>query len=309
MLEPSKIAALAADVADLIERCGAEFTRGDPRSYFAHLSRVNSGLTLSIVPQDQRVAAISLKNLYVLWNILVDDDIDRKGTRTNLDASLLALVDRSSLQRANFAASPSALNVLARMFADFPAGKTEEIEAFCFDLWEVASGFVYEHCINEWPRIATAHEYEKYSVITATVKTHLDIDWMFLRSAPSIETYKKLRLAYDHFSRAIKYSSDIGSLRRDLLEENNLSIVRIGAVEDGILGLEEIVREEDYGRVAGELHNVVVRIERMVESSVREGRAVFAEVSEIDVSSVVEALSAVVTVSRRQDLFFQMKAT
>jgi hypothetical protein len=257
-----EIARLADDVTSLIEDTRLRFERGEPRRYFSLVTKVNLGWTLPIVAPSDILRSTSVKNLCVLWNIIVDDEIDRSGTRKNLDDSLLLLLSRTTNVALPASTSPAEA-VLRRLFALIPSVDARRVEAFHQSLWELMNGFAYEHAINAQPRLATSSEYSRYSTMTASIKSHLDIDWMFAATPPPATVYRRLRTAYDHLSLALKYSSDIGTLRRELREEQNLNLVTLAAAEAGLIELDGTskIDENQLGtKEVGEIMNDVAQL-------------------------------------------------
>lgn len=293
MLHEDEIARLTSEMVDFIERHGIRFSRGDARAYYKYETRMHAGLTLPFVSPDQRSEIVRLKNLYALWNVVLDDEIDRTGARTNLDASLALLAGRSNCSLRE-AGTSDAATILAYLFARIPATQPRARDALRFDLWEVANGLVYEFYINTWREFATLSEYCRYSAMTASLKPYLDIDWMFSQATVDAETYKKLRLAYEHFSLALKYSSDIGTFRRELLEENNLNIVRIRAAEEGILRIDQAVAAEQYGEIARRMRSIFADVAKMADDNMSAARAILKGISALDTSSVVDTISHVI---------------
>jgi hypothetical protein len=117
------------------------------------VSRLNAGLTLPLVPPEQAQRALWLKNLYALWNFVLDDEIDRDGTRANLDASIRALLGGGP---APDDAKQDAAKLMDRMLSEVPTGKPREAAALHLDLWELINGLNYEHCINRFPSLANS---------------------------------------------------------------------------------------------------------------------------------------------------------
>src|SRR5262249_11107996 len=162
------------------------------------------------------------------WNIIVDDEMDRDGKKRELDNSAHVLVARSLGTLAETSDS-SAARVLAHVLLSLPDTSEERRWAIELDWWELVTAFNYEYYSNRSRRLANSAEYRRYSTMTISVKMHLDIDLAFSDVDLNDDVYRKLRVAYDHLSQAIKYASDIGSLRRELVDEDNLNVVRIVA--------------------------------------------------------------------------------
>lgn len=223
MLDVATIQGVAAEVADLVREKKIPFLRGEPRAYFGRIAKLASGLTLSIVPPERARDTILLKALYTLWNIVVDDEIDRAGTTRELDASTVFLLTGSSSTAASDARASS---ILERMKQILPGGSLDRSRPLGFDLWEIIHAFTYEHFTNKSPERATELEYQRYSTMSASLKVFLDIDLVSNAPLPAAD-YRGLRLAYDDLSCAIKLSSDIGTVRREIQQEDSMNLLRI----------------------------------------------------------------------------------
>jgi hypothetical protein len=143
--------------------------------------------------------------------------------------------------------------------------------------------------------------------MTASVKVHLDVDCLFASASPSDTEYARLRQAYDHLTLAIKYASDIGSLRRELLEENNLNSVRILAAEAGVWPLSRLVGSDD--ECDGALRSMspmVEEVKRLAEAHLEKAREISRGVPAIDTSRVLDTVSKIVRpYARGEDPFFE----
>ena len=180
---------------------------------------------------------VLLKNVYALWNCTVDDEIDREARRDELERERAAAGD-VQLRQAPSTAEEARRRCCRSSSPRIPVdrGGGEEFVPLP-DLLEVIHGFRYEHLINRSPRLANSVEYGRYgATMTASFKVHLDIDMarsVARRSAPG--PTETLRIAYDLFSTALEVRlRRIGSLRRELADEDNLNSVRIHALEHGI---------------------------------------------------------------------------
>jgi hypothetical protein len=253
MLSPSDISAVADNVAHLIDLHGVRFTRGTPQQYFKQLGNLSAMLTLPIVAEAARAQVLLLKNLCNLWNIIVDDELDQERKHGHLDASVELLLSYSRGQQPVSGLDSSAARVLNEVLTRLPTAddphKQGLREMFFFDLWEEVNGFRYEDFINRVTWAATLEEYGKYSTMTASLKHFLDLDCLFAEQPPSASAYRQLREAYEHFGRSVKFASDLGTLKRELLEEDNLSVIHILARESGLMEFErklELKSEAEY---------------------------------------------------------------
>jgi hypothetical protein len=282
---------LAQIVVDMIQRHGISFVRGEPRDYFTRLSRVNAGLTLPVVAPADLPEVVLLKNLYVLWNFIMDDEMDREGTRTNLDASIGFLLGDASAERAE----SDAVKVLTSIFSRLPNRRPDDEAALRFDLWEVVHGLNYEYYINRSARLANSLEYGKYSTMTASVKVLLDVDCMACPRPIGHEPYSKLRLAYEHLTLAIKYSSDVGTLRRELTEEKNLNAVRIRAAEEHLLDLAYSVSSpEEYESVLGRVRPVMDEVRNIAKRHFDAALRLLSSVPSVDSTLVLQTVASLI---------------
>jgi len=227
-LDEAELSWIAQESDALLRLNGIRFLRGEPFEYFYRLARLNDAMTLPIVAPSRRRDAVFLKILYAIWNITVDDELDRVGTSAGLDASLAFLM-ATPAERATLEGGACA--VLRRIAEVAPCCCLSRSEPVGFDLWEVAHGFCYEFLINRNPAQATHFEYRRYSAMTASIKIMLDFDCLCAARPLDVSEYRILRRAYDELSSAIKLASDVGTLRREVYEENNMSYLRILAEE------------------------------------------------------------------------------
>ncbi|WP_257445869.1 terpene synthase family protein [Archangium lipolyticum] len=236
MLSPTEISASADAVARFIEKNGIKFERGNPVTFFNRLGQVHVDLTLPVVSKEHEETVLLLKNYCGLWTALVDDEMDLHGSRTELDATIQLLVDCSQGKTPPAESTSSAVRTLKEVLTKLPTdpAKAQLREAFYFDLWVMVNGFVYEDCINNKATlVANSTEYARYSALTASLKHYLDLDYLFSKEEPDPAAYRLMRKGYDHLALAIKFASDIGSIRRELKNEYNLNLVTILGMEEG----------------------------------------------------------------------------
>lgn len=272
---------IAREAAALVEEASLPFQRGEPLGFLRKMTQLGRALTLPIVPVERARTAILLKVLYSLWNVLVDDEIDRQGTAAELDASMAYLSGRGE-------ASSGASAVLERMARLVPAGRISRLDALGFDLWEVASGLGYELFINRNPGLATPFEYRRYSTVTASMKVDLDIDCLLAASPPRQPVYRMLREAYDELGAAVKLAGDIGTARREVHDEDNMSLLRI------------LAGQADRGAAAEEVLAAALRhrgeVEALARAHLRRAVELFSSVPEMDPGAVVHTVERIVEV-------------
>jgi hypothetical protein len=235
-------------ISEFITSNHIKFERGDgnPLPFFIELGHWHYLFTLETA-REHAGTLVRLKNLYGLWNALVDDEIDHKGTRHQLDASLQVLLNRMGQGAPAPEKDCDAVRTLNALFTELHATRPSRVhmlEAFHFDLWDLMHGFGYEYSINKLARLANSEEYSKYSTMTASIKQYLDLDCIYAAEYPSAADYRHLRVAYEHLARAIKFASDIGTLKRELRDEDNFNLVRILALEAGLTEIEQRVESD-----------------------------------------------------------------
>ena len=85
-MNPDIFEEILNDTVKFIESNSIQFRRGDVAQYFKFLTKVNFNLTLPIFQDNGLlIKAVYLKNLFVLWNIIVDDEIDMDKKNDNLE--------------------------------------------------------------------------------------------------------------------------------------------------------------------------------------------------------------------------------
>lgn len=287
----------AAEVAALVAAEGLPLARGEPTAFFRRLARLDAALTLPIVLPSRARDALLLKLLYSLWNIVVDDQIDRAGDASGIDASVAFLSGLAPEERTRRA---PAWILLRRMAELVPGGRISRLDALGFDLWEVVNGLCYEHFINESPSRATAAEYRRYSTMTASTKVLLDIDLAFAERPLEPLAYRTLREAYEEATCALKLASDVGTVQREIRDEDSMSLLRIlagppHAAADG---------RPKEALIAEALRHKEAVLELSREHWAR-ARALFDAVPQVDTSGVARALSRLIEVySGGTDPFF-----
>ncbi len=230
-LDGTRIEAIAQEVASLLRAGDVVFHRGDPLVYSRRLARLNTALTLPIVPAERLHSAVLAKVLYAAWNLVVDDELDRMRTTRSLDSAIVFLLDGRGAER-------GATTLLTRLAELTPGGSIRRQDPLGIDLWEVVQGLNFECFINHSPALGTPMEYRRYSTMTASLKVLLDVDCLFASEVPEPAVYRALREVYDELTCAVKLAGDVGTLRREVHEEDNVNLLRILALptEDGIAG-------------------------------------------------------------------------
>jgi hypothetical protein len=303
-------AALA--ISEFIKSNNITFGRGDPLKFFTQLGHLHYQFTLG-VGRAHADTLVHLKNLYGLWNAVVDDEIDQHGSRDQLDASLQLMLNRTRGEPTS-AKDCDAVRTLEALFAELDRtlrnNRQHMLKAFHFDMWDLMNGFAYEYCITKVSRLANSEEYTKYSTMTASIKHYLDLDCLYAEEYPSASDYRHLRVGYEHLGRAIKFASDIGSLKRELKNEDNFNLVRILAVESGISEAEQrLDNAEQYETLMNQdaMKRVLQEVRERAEKEMNTAREHLArtqsEPLRQDTQTVLKAVTGFMQVYFQQDQF------
>lgn len=307
MLSPSDFAAATDAVVRFIQSNGLAFERGDPQQYFANLTKVHVGLTLPIVAPERVPQLIRLKNLYALWNFVVDDEIDRAASTEGLDASMQLLLHHSRGQP-ELGLGSGAAKALEEIFTALPTepSKAPMREMLYFDMWPLMTAFKYEYCINKLKGAANAFEYSMFAPLLGGISHYLDLDCLFATRELPLSTYGRLRDAYAHIGQAFKLSSDIGSLKRELLEEDNFNLVRLKAQEAGVSGLDRKLKgEEEFEALRPALQPFVEEVRKMANEHLSAANSVLATLPDIDSQRVLGTATKIVQSYFERDVFFK----
>jgi hypothetical protein len=302
------IGAVAKRTADLVKDNGISFDRGDAHRFFTKLGYLHAQFTLPLVPREHVDTVIHLKNLYGLWNSVVDDEIDQRGGREQLDASLQLLLNLTRGEPSS-ARDCDAVRILAELFRvlqETRPYKERTLEALHFDLWDLMNGFSYEYCITKYARVANSVEYAKYSTMTASIKHYLDFDCLYLAENLSASDYRHLRVGYEHLALAIKFASDIGSLGRELKNEDNFNLVRVLALESGVAGIERRVQSDaEYEALMNQedLKGVIQKVREASQEKLEAARAALALAPSVDTRMVLKGATDFINIYFRQDQF------
>jgi hypothetical protein len=213
-------------ITDFITANNIQFQRGDSNDYFRSISKLSLALSIPQLQDENKLETIVLKNYFVLWNILVDDEIDRNGASSILEDSFGFITTKEKSK---------AETTLIESIATQCSKDILSEELTRLDLINICQGFLYEKIINSY-NVANVVEYEQLSSITASINILLDIDLSYC-GIDKVRDLGQLRTAYYHFGRAIKFSSDIGSIAREISSERNLNLT--------LLKLGELQKIED----------------------------------------------------------------
>jgi hypothetical protein len=215
----------------------------DIDKYINSVTTLNYGLTLSFVSKDDIQEILFIKNLYAIWNIIVDDDIDVLRSTKELEASEYIINNTVNNQRIinnikNESLSAEILNFILNKIKN-----NYFKEWFIFDISEILKALRYEYMTNKNLLTVNSFEYTRHAPLTASPIAYLDIDLASLGTFEDFSLYSKLRLACHYLSIGIKYASDIGTLKRELENESNLNIVIIKALEKKLIDSELLTKK------------------------------------------------------------------
>lgn len=311
MLSPSDASSIGDEIAEFIRTHGIHFERGNPRQYFEQIAHVSASLTLPIVPAERLRTLVLLKSFYSLWNIVVDDEMDRaEGTRHHLDSSIQLLLRRSRGEPGPLPGATAGAATLDAILSQVPqdAASAPLRELLYFDFWELMTGFCFEYAINKERWAANSEEYGKYSTVTAGIKHFFDLDCLFADRTLEPTTYRRLRLGYEQLGLAIKFASDMGSLKRELLDEDNLNIIRIRAMESGVPGVErKLENEAQYQAVLPTLQPLFEKTRQKAFDNLNTCRELLTGVQGLDTAPFLKAVTAIVETYSKRDPFFRQK--
>lgn len=277
----SLLEAASRKVVDFVEQNGVVFKRGDVHKYFLRISKVNLGLSLPQLPKEVTLEALVLKNFYALWNILVDDEIDGEGKSTLLEDSISLVVTGIG--------SSSAAKLLELILA--VARDTDAAESMRFDILNICQGFAYEKFINGHEHVATIPEYQHYSTLTASLNIIYNIDLSYLNSS-DISHINHIRALYFHLGKAVKYSSDIGSLEREINTEKNLNLTLLKFAELKGIGKKEQIFSEAQA-IPEELQQAIKYVKDLAQAELNEAEAALTKLDN-SYSMIYQAASSMV---------------
>lgn len=276
----------------ILEKYNISFKRGNPEDYFNLISRVSYGLTLPTVPERFINSAIILKNIYTLWNIWVDDEIDNGEGNSNLLLSIKTLNERK--YKVNVDLMSELINPFQEEFLRIRAS---------LDLAEIMNGFLYEYYINETHLFST-YEYGELSTKTASINYYLDVDILFSNSKSSWTKLPILREAYSIFGKSIKYASDIGSLEREVRNELNLNSVIIHALENSYISLDDIYSTQNYSTLLVKLSDSITFVKNLSSKNLDKGMVLINKL-DVDVNVFKSTVKSIVsTYLSQKDPFF-----
>ncbi len=277
-------------IKDLIKKHNIKFGRGDIETYFGYLSQVSFGLTLP--PSKPNWRAVYLKNVYTLWNITVDDELDRAHSNTELNACFDFIATNNTSLKSTF--------LLEIMLAEL--GEYSEMAKQ--DILEMLTAFNFEFLINSQPYIANTQDYIRYSTMTASIKYFLLVDLALSNIRLSNAEFGALRNGYHHFSTAIKLSSDLGSFQREITEEKNLNYPLILLIEK-----DKVAPNKIFSLSPTELHSAAKpyfpEIKKLIQKEYKKGLTSLERISTIKIDIFIETVANVITrYSNETDPFF-----
>lgn len=279
-------------ILQLIEDLNIDFERGDPVKYFSSLSKLFMGLTLPFVKNSEK--AIYLKNVFTLWNTVIDDAIDRHRSRLELDSSINFLISGTEETEAK------SVPLLKIMLKDM--GRYLEIAKQ--DLLELLVGLNAEFLMNQNMQFATLSLYTNQSTNTTSIHYLLDTDLALSKSELSTEELSNLRAAYRQFAIAIKYSSDLGSFEREFTNEQNLNYLLIKLIQEGDFSATELF-SVSLDQVKSKAEPYFEELRELVRTKFQKGLALLNKVSTLETSSFSKAISGIIVQnSQEEDLFF-----
>lgn len=216
-------------VVDFINKYQIDFHRGEVTSYFQRISHLNQEFSLPQADPAKKEESLVRKNLFVLWNIMIDDEVDREGKNTTLK-------DSFAFWSGGKTVNPTS-EILSLIMG--PESANTNYTTLKQDLFEVAKGFEYEYQINHENVIVNQKDYLDRSTLTASILPLLDLDLFYTDNTNQLPL-EKLRQAFSHIGKAIKLSSDIGSFAREVSQEKNLNLILVKLIEETNLNQERV---------------------------------------------------------------------
>lgn len=249
-------------IVNLIDEIGVNFGRGDVYSYFYDMSKVNYGLSLdSDGTNDSMPVLIYLKNLYVLWNILVDDSVDVHKELSLINESYLKL----SVAFSDNSDRVTVLDVLIQELAKLTLEVDKQYygDLLRFDLINMINSFHYEHIIQEDMSLSSEVEYKAISTMTASIKFHLSLDLVHTSDLSEVDV-RYLREGYHFLSQAIKLSSDVGTFKREVTDEQSANLIVLKGLKDKVINEKAIrnVKLRNYNAIEEKLKYLFLDISK-----------------------------------------------
>lgn len=291
---------LAIRVRSLVEDNDIAFHRGDVVRLFTMLGPLHEGLSVCALNREARLCSTYIKHLVSLWNVTVDDDIDRCASAAEIGCSvryLTRLLDGGCVATKRHGSAAEV--VLSAAFAELEKfAPLDRWRHVVFDIFKQAIGFEYEWFANHYG-MASSVEYSVLSTLTTDISVYIDIDFIVEGDVMRDAAYSNLRSACLEFSRAIKYASDIGSFDREVLEEENHNFITICAHEMSC----SVSSDDVEGRNAMLKANVI----RLAHEHVASGKKWLHGISHsrYDASSLLKTIDGVVATYLGGDPFFQ----
>jgi hypothetical protein len=200
---------VVAATARAVNSLAFQSARGPLHRLLPTFSAINYGLTLRPLVDQRLQDNVVAKNVYVLWNITVDDAIDRQGSLRELDQSWRALLGEDAASSIGVAGG-----LLRRLLAQaggFDGDSTPLIVA----LTEIMAAMRFEHACRDHPALAGAERLVRHSVTTLGLEVHLAIDLLAARPVLDDARVRLTSRVYRELSAAMRYASDVGGLQRE----------------------------------------------------------------------------------------------
>jgi hypothetical protein len=275
---------------EIIMKNKIQFRRGDPYKYFYNISCVNYNLTLPICDKNNLSDAIILKNMCSLWTLIIDDFIDQDHSISELISSTLLLhgCNTDPIQSITQI-------ILQEMLEPFKGNKLYDIN--WVDVKDILDGFYYENLINTYPNLSSSEEYKYYGTkaMIGDMRYYLNTDMLFSDNINLNSTeYSLLRLAYYHLSIALKYSSDIGSLNRELYEEKNLNIIIIKAIEENLLDINKFKSISNSESIINQLLPIINNVKVEISNQMNTVNKLLQMLPNIDISRFLTQVNQII---------------
>lgn len=219
---------VSTQVMALMTRHEVPFQRGNVIDFFGVLGPFLEGFTVSSLDHSARLRSARIKYIFTMWNVVVDDDIDRMGSANELLRSLSFLSHVARVDdHVEWTPGTPAQWLLHAMFLELAdIAPWASWRHLVFGVYKHAMGFYYEWLANHYD-MANSAEYTVFSTLTTDLTVYVDIDRVVSGDELRDVDYARLRSACLELSRAVKYASDVGSLEREVVDEANHNFITI----------------------------------------------------------------------------------
>ncbi|MEX1369100.1 MAG: hypothetical protein AB1Z98_38590, partial [Nannocystaceae bacterium] len=202
MLEDVERVEVSTRVMELMARHDVPFQRGDVVDFFGVLGPFLERFTVSPLDHPAGLQSARIKYIFTIWNVVVDDDIDRVGSASELLRSLTFLSHVARVDdHLQWIPSTPAQWLLHAVFLELlDVAPWESWRHLVFDVYKHAMGFYYEWMANHYG-LPNSAEYAVFSTLTTDLSVYVDIDRVVSGDDVRDVEYARLRSACMELSR------------------------------------------------------------------------------------------------------------